>query len=176
MRARGGGGLSPDAKRILAVQALRAFAYGLGSVLIGVSLEREGLSGPMVGVVLGSLLAGSAIVSVLLARYGDRIVADQVGDSREPTRSWCDRMLPGDGAIDFDRVLGVLEEAGWDGFYELEIFSDDGTFGDAFEDSLWKTPAAELAERGRQAFESVGVAEPSKVRSAYASHSRRRQT
>jgi len=111
-----------------------------------------------------------------LARYGDRIVAVHVGDSREPTRSWCDRVLPGDGAIDFDRVLGVLEEAGWDGFYELEIFSDDGTFGDAFEDSLWKTPAAELAERGRQAFESVGVAEPSKVRSAYASHSRRRQT
>jgi predicted MFS family arabinose efflux permease len=71
--ARGGRRLSADAKRILAVQALRAFAYGLGSVLIGVSLDREGLSGPVVGLVLGSLLAGSAIVSVLLARHGDRL-------------------------------------------------------------------------------------------------------
>ena len=73
MPARGGRRLSADAKRILAVQALRAFAYGLGSVLIGVSLDREGLSGPVVGLVLGSLLAGSAIVSVLLARHGDRL-------------------------------------------------------------------------------------------------------
>ncbi len=73
MPRRGGGRLSGDAKRILGVQALRAFAYGLGSVLIGVSLEREGLSGPVVGLVLGSLLAGSAIVSVLLARFGDRL-------------------------------------------------------------------------------------------------------
>jgi predicted MFS family arabinose efflux permease len=72
--ARGRGGrLNPDARRILCVQALRAFAYGLGSVLIGVTLEREGLSGAIVGLVLGSLLAGSAIVSVLLARYGDRL-------------------------------------------------------------------------------------------------------
>jgi predicted MFS family arabinose efflux permease len=66
-----GRSLNPDARKILCVQALRAFAYGLGSVLIGVTLEREGLSGVVVGVVLGSLLAGSAIVSVLLARYGD---------------------------------------------------------------------------------------------------------
>jgi sugar phosphate isomerase/epimerase len=92
-----------------------------------------------------------------VARHADRIVAVHVADWREPTRSWCDRVLPGDGVIDFDRVLGAVEDAGWDGFYELEIFSDDGTFGDAFEDSLWRTPAAELVERGRQAFESLAV-------------------
>src|SRR5439155_12140046 len=66
-------GLSPDAQRIVGVQALRAFVYGLGSVLIGVSLGRRGLSGAEVGGVLGALLAGTALVSVLLARYGDRI-------------------------------------------------------------------------------------------------------
>jgi MFS family permease len=62
-----------DARRILAVQALRAFAYGLGSVLIGVSLARRGLSGVEVGGVLSALLAGAALVSLLLARHGDRI-------------------------------------------------------------------------------------------------------
>lgn len=73
--ARGAGHrrLSADARSILAVQALRAFAYGLGSVLIGATLARSGLSGTAVGGVLASLLAGAAIVSVLLARYGDRV-------------------------------------------------------------------------------------------------------
>ncbi len=65
--------LSPDARRIVTVQAVRAFVYGLGSVLIGVSLEARGLSGAEVGGVLASLLAGTALVSVLLARYGDRV-------------------------------------------------------------------------------------------------------
>jgi MFS family permease len=55
------------------VQALRAFAYGLGSVLIGVGLERRGLSGLEVGVVLAAMLAGSAAASVAVARFADRI-------------------------------------------------------------------------------------------------------
>jgi predicted MFS family arabinose efflux permease len=72
-RGRGGPRLSGDARRILAVQALRAFVYGLGSVLIGVTLERRGLSGLEVGLVLAALLGGAALVSVAIARYGDRI-------------------------------------------------------------------------------------------------------
>ena len=72
-RGRGGTGLTGDARRILAVQALRAFAYGLGSVLIGVSLARHGLSGFEVGIVLGALLAGVALASLAIARTGDRI-------------------------------------------------------------------------------------------------------
>jgi predicted MFS family arabinose efflux permease len=52
---------------------VRALAYGLGSVLIGVTLAERGLSAGAVGLVLASLLAGSALVSVLIARHGDRI-------------------------------------------------------------------------------------------------------
>jgi MFS family permease len=52
---------------------VRALAYGLGSVLIGVSLAERGLSDGAVGLVLASLLAGSALVSVVIARHGDRI-------------------------------------------------------------------------------------------------------
>jgi len=65
--------LSADARRILAVQAVRALAYGLGSVLIGVTLADRGLSDGAVGLVLASLLAGTALVSILIARYGDRV-------------------------------------------------------------------------------------------------------
>jgi MFS family permease len=62
-----------DARRILLVQALRAFAYGLGSVLIGVTLADLGLSGVQVGLVLGALVGGTALVSITLARFGERI-------------------------------------------------------------------------------------------------------
>ena len=65
--------MTPDARRILALQALRAFAYGLGSVLIGVTLARKGLSGFEVGLVLAALLAGVAVTSIAIARTADRI-------------------------------------------------------------------------------------------------------
>lgn len=65
--------MTADARRIVAAQAARAAAYGLGSVLIGVTLARRGLSGAQTGVVLAGLLAGIALVSVLIARYGDRV-------------------------------------------------------------------------------------------------------
>ena len=71
-RGRVGDRLTGDARRILAVQALRAFAYGLGSVLIGVTLARRGLSGFEVGIVLSALLAGVALASLAIARTGDR--------------------------------------------------------------------------------------------------------
>jgi sugar phosphate isomerase/epimerase len=87
--------------------------------------------------------------------YAARIVAVHVADWRQPTRSWGDRVLPGDGVVDLAGILEALEAAGWTGFYELEIFSDDGTFGNAFEDSLWRLPAADLASRGRDAFVSL---------------------
>jgi MFS family permease len=42
-------------------------------VLIGVALARAGRSGAEVGLVLGALLAGTALCSLLLAHYGDRV-------------------------------------------------------------------------------------------------------
>jgi predicted MFS family arabinose efflux permease len=65
--------LSADARRLITAQAARAVAYGLGSVVIGVTLARRGLSDTAVGAVLAALLAGTAAVSVLIARDGDRI-------------------------------------------------------------------------------------------------------
>jgi hypothetical protein len=48
-----------------------------------------------------------------------------------------------------------LEASGWQGFYELEVFSDDGAFGNDYEDALWRLPALELAFRGRDALVSA---------------------
>jgi sugar phosphate isomerase/epimerase len=87
-----------------------------------------------------------------IPRYAHLIAGVHVSDWREPTRGWADRVLPGDGAADLPAILGVLEDVGWDGFYDLEIFSDNGAFGSAYPDSLWDLDAAELARRGRSAF------------------------
>ena len=78
-----------------------------------------------------------------------------MSDWREPARGWADRVLPGDGAADLPAILGALDSAGWDGFYDLEIFSDNGAFGSAYPDSLWDLDAAELARLGRSAFAQV---------------------
>jgi sugar phosphate isomerase/epimerase len=85
----------------------------------------------------------------------DRIVGVHVDDWREPTRSWSDRVLPGDGVADVRGILGVLDDAGYRGWYELEIFSDDGKFGNDFEDSLWKLDPVELLREGRRRFDEV---------------------
>jgi sugar phosphate isomerase/epimerase len=85
-------------------------------------------------------------------RYAHLIAGVHVNDWREPTRGWADRVLPGDGAADLPALLGVLEDVGWEGFYDLEVFSDNGAFGNAYPDSLWDLEAAELARRGRDAF------------------------
>jgi sugar phosphate isomerase/epimerase len=87
-----------------------------------------------------------------IPRHAHLIAGVHVNDWREPTRGWADRVLPGDGAADLPAILGVLEEVGWDGFYDLEIFSDNGAFGSAYPDSLWDLDAAEVARRGLEAF------------------------
>ena len=87
-----------------------------------------------------------------IPRYAHLIAGVHVSDWREPTRGWADRVLPGDGSVDLPAILGALDDAGWDGFYDLEIFSDNGTFGSVYPDSLWDLDAAELARRGRDAF------------------------
>jgi sugar phosphate isomerase/epimerase len=90
-----------------------------------------------------------------IPRYAHLIAGVHVSDWREPTRGWADRVLPGDGAADLPAVLGVLDDVGWEGFYDLEIFSDNGTFGSAYPDSLWDLDAAELGRRGRDAFTHI---------------------
>jgi sugar phosphate isomerase/epimerase len=88
-------------------------------------------------------------------RYAGLFVGVHIADWSAGTRGWCDRVLPGDGVADLPRILGALDAAGWDGYYDLEIFSDNGTFGNAWPDSLWDVPPEELARRGKEAFERL---------------------
>lgn len=86
-----------------------------------------------------------------IERYASHFLIVHIGDWRQPTRSWCDRVMPGDGIANLPAILGALEAAGYDGWYEMEILSDNGLYGNAFDDSLWHLPPVELVRRGRKA-------------------------
>ena len=76
-------------------------------------------------------------------RHRDRIRGVHLADWREPTRNTNDRVLPGEGAVEFGPILDALR---WDGFYDLEIFSDAELTG-----SLWQEEPRALARRGVEA-------------------------
>jgi MFS family permease len=65
--------LSSDARKILAAQAVRAFGYGLTSVLLGASLLARGWSGGQVGLLLAAVLTGTAIATIVVGRFANRI-------------------------------------------------------------------------------------------------------
>lgn len=64
--------LSSDARRVLGAQALRAFAYGLGSVLLGTTLDARGLTTVEAGAVLGAVVGGTVVASLAVGWWGDR--------------------------------------------------------------------------------------------------------
>jgi MFS family permease len=60
-----------DVRLVLASQAIRAFGYGFGSVLLASTLAERGFSAVMVGLVLGALVAGTVVAQLALARWAD---------------------------------------------------------------------------------------------------------
>jgi sugar phosphate isomerase/epimerase len=83
----------------------------------------------------------------------DRILGVHLSDRTRPeTRSDLDRALPGD---DSRAAVRALEAGGYGGWYDVEVMSDDGTFGEAFPDSLWALPVDEIARLAVAAVEAL---------------------
>ena len=80
-------------------------------------------------------------------QYVSRIGAVHLADVHEPTRSWADRAFPGEGSLPLRDIVAALEAGGYGGSYDVEVFSDDGTFGHRFPDSLWLLPEEECVAR-----------------------------
>jgi MFS family permease len=62
-----------DLRRILWIQALRAFAYGFGVVVLGVALGREGFSDGQVTLIFTAILVGMGLMSILVGFIGERL-------------------------------------------------------------------------------------------------------
>ena len=86
-----------------------------------------------------------------IVNAGERIFGVQVSDypKNEP-RGFADRILPGDGRIDFQSFFGAVEAAGFRGSLVLEIFS-----AEEYPDSLWRSDPREVVRQGRGAMERL---------------------
>jgi MFS family permease len=65
--------LSRDARLLIAGQGVRAAGYGFTAVLLGAVLAARGLTPLEVGAVLTALIAGTAVASVAVGLFADRI-------------------------------------------------------------------------------------------------------
>jgi sugar phosphate isomerase/epimerase len=72
-----------------------------------------------------------------LRRFGRQIAGVQVADYRDPPRTARDRMIPGEGCANLPALFDALQAGGYDGWYDLEIFSDE----------LWQLDPREFAQR-----------------------------
>jgi sugar phosphate isomerase/epimerase len=85
-----------------------------------------------------------------IERHVGRIAGVHVADWREPTRNTNDRVFPGDGTAPLPAILGALDRAGYEGFYDVEIFSDTGLDG-----SLWTLEPVDAARRASEKLKQV---------------------
>ena len=103
---------------------------------------------PAVGILFDMWHAGQGPEAVdELSAVVELIAGVHVADVVAPARSWADRKFPGEGALPIEQFVSVLDAGGFHGSYDVEIFSDDGTFGRRFPDSLWELPEEECVAR-----------------------------
>lgn len=133
-------------------QQLGAEDWSIVSTLAEAAALIDEANAPALGIIVDTWHLWNTDYEADLRAVADRIVGVHVCDYREPTRGWLDRVLPGDGVGHIPRMLAAIESAGWRGPYDVEIFSDDGTFGDSYPDSLWRVPGPDLARRAEAAF------------------------
>jgi len=106
---------------------------------------------PEVGIMFDTWhLWNSETVLEDVERHVGRFTGVHVADWRDPTREVNDRVFPGEGVAGLPGLLAALEQAGWEGFLDIEVFSDT-----ALEGSLWALDASEAARRARAGLMAV---------------------
>ena len=170
-------GREPDEARTVVVDGLRTIAHEADRLGLRIGLEPYRRDGGELWTIASSIPEAVALIEDAgdspalgiqfdvwhlwntptlyddIAAEVDRFAGVHICDYRDPTRGWADRALPGAGTADVPGILRALDAAGWDGLYDIEIFSDDGTFGNTYPDSFWTAPAEEALARAREAFE-----------------------
>ena len=114
----------------------------------------EEIGAPNIGIVYDLYhLFDTPGIEELTRAHASEFAGVQVCDMPSEPNGWMDRVLPGDGVIDIPHLLAALDQGGFDGWYDLEIFSDDGRYGTDLAGSLWKRPPGEVLRAGRDSFE-----------------------
>ena len=86
-----------------------------------------------------------------IRREAGRFAGVHVSDVRSPTRSWADRVLPGDGVADVPAVLARARRGRLAGPVRPGDLLRQRHVRQRTRSSLWDVPAGELARRGRAA-------------------------
>ena len=154
----------PGDDRATVVEGIRRIGeagarHGVRVALEPIHPSQASLLSPVSTIASALELIGDAEVGILFdtwhqdeVSHVELIFGVHVADRRDPTRSDFDRELPGGGSAP---AVRALVEAGYDGWFDVEVMSDDGTFGEAFPDSLWALPAEDIAQRAVAAMEAV---------------------
>jgi sugar phosphate isomerase/epimerase len=87
----------------------------------------------------------------VLAAVAERVTGLHVADVPEPMGR-TDRVLPGEGGARSEEHLRALVGAGWDGYLDVEIFSEPARF--------WALPADEAARRAYRAARALAQTVP----------------
>jgi sugar phosphate isomerase/epimerase len=85
----------------------------------------------------------------------EQVICAQVCDVRFEERGGLDREMPGLGRGVAVPWVTTLLDAGYDGWWEFEVFSDDGTYGNDYLDSYWKMPHLDFLRMGKEHFDRV---------------------
>jgi sugar phosphate isomerase/epimerase len=80
-----------------------------------------------------------------MQRTMNRIVGCHINDFRHENRTYCDRVLMGDGCIPVRNILEEVKRQGWDKWYDIEIFSDE----------LWSMEPGEFLRLAREKYERM---------------------
>jgi len=80
-----------------------------------------------------------------IAKAGPHILGVHISDWHEPPRSPNDRLVMGDGVIPLREIIAAIEATGYQGFYDVEIFSDE----------LWVQDYHSLLRRCQSRFEAI---------------------
>ena len=80
-----------------------------------------------------------------IAEIAPRVATVQLSDWREPPRSELDRLLPGDGEIPLGEIVSAFVDAGYKGFFEIEVWSEE----------LWNSDYSDLLRTCRSWFDAL---------------------
>ncbi|MHB1627151.1 MAG: sugar phosphate isomerase/epimerase family protein [Bacilli bacterium] len=106
----------------------------------------EELNSPWLGVILDTYNIGwDPTILTAITRCKGKIKGVHLADWRDPTRSFTDRALPGHGVIPIFEIMAAIEHTGYQGSYDLEIFSDE----------LWSGDYDSIMEEMRQWFTKI---------------------